>query len=706
MMEMSPIAGKNTWRTPTDWYWVIFLLLAVSLIWCTAYNRWSRASWATPIDYESDALNIMAHVKAQASGEIHPILTKNPISLGAPFHANWNDYPTLDEGVFTWSALLARAFGPFAGSNLAVVSAFLLAASSFYYVCRQLAYHPIFAVAGAMLFSFSPYAFNRSLPHLTLTFYWHIPLGLLVIWYCIHQVSVQKDFGKTLFCLTVAVLYGIQNIYYTGMILQFLAAAALYHLLRQDGWSRVRFPIVIGGVVIATWVVMNLGMFYYGLVHGRNPMALVRPYADLELYALKPVELFLPFAYRLAAIQDWASKRYFTQAYFLGETGCPYLGIIGIAGLTLLGWNTVRSLVKQELSSVPPESWYVLWILLYSIVGGINGIIGVAGFIYLRGTNRYSIVILCLALLYLVRQLTLWTQRWNRWQCAGLAGALIVIGLLDQTPASPTRQQISGTRDVVLSDRNMVSTLERELPRRAMVFELPVVDYPEPPPVVHMGDYELFRPFLHSKFLRFSYGSDKGRPREQWQKDAVQWGPSHLVTLLEKYGFSAVLINRKGYEDRGVSILDGFRAAGRTNVLVDSGDFICVALQPALRPVLPPEFASGWYDLEGTAEENWHWSSGDAKIVLRNADSIAKPVHLTFELATLKPRFINIMIGAQRIYQTSLTLEAVPRSVEVTVTLAPGENELRFSTDVPADFPSNGDPRKLAFTVGDFNVSE
>ena len=64
------------------------------------------------------------------------------------------------------------------------------------------------------------------------------------------------------------------------------------------------------------------------------------------------------------------------------------------------------------------------------------------------------------------------------------------------------------------------------------------------------------------------------------------------------------------------------------------------------------------------------------------------------------------MIGAQRIYQTSLTLEAVPRSVEVTVTLAPGENELRFATDVPADFPSNGDPRKLAFTVGDFNVSE
>jgi hypothetical protein len=78
--------------------------------------------------------------------------------------------------------------------------------------------------------------------------------------------------------------------------------------------------------------------------------------------------------------------------------------------------------------------------------------------------------------------------------------------------------------------------------------------------------------------------------------------------------------------------------------LVDSGDFICVVRQPALRPVLPPESASGWYGLEGTAQENWRWSSGDAKLILHNADSIAKPVHLTFGLATFKPRFVSIIV--------------------------------------------------------------
>jgi hypothetical protein len=64
-----------------------------------------------------------------------------------------------------------------------------------------------------------------------------------------------------------------------------------------------------------------------------------------------------------------------------------------------------------------------------------------------------------------------------------------------------------------------------------------------------------------------------------------------------------------------MSILDGFRVAARTNILADSGDFICLALQLALRPVLPPEFASGWYGLEGTAQGNWHWSSGDVKLI-------------------------------------------------------------------------------------------
>jgi hypothetical protein len=704
-MRRTPIRDNTIWQTPADWYYLVTLVLITTLAWCIAYNRWSGASWKTPILYGGDALAIMANIKAQATGEFYPILTKNPISLGAPFRANWNDYPTEQEGVFTWSALLAKAFGLFAGSNLAVFSASLLAACSFYYTSRQLSSRPVFAAAGAILFSFSRYIMGRGLSHMGLSFYWHVPLALLVVWYCLQGPELTNDYKKRLFCFLVAVLVGIQNIYYTGIFLQFIAGTALYHLLRRGGWPRVRFPVVVIGFLLATCLLMNVDTLYYGLVHGRNPATVVRPYAGLELYALKPVELFLPFPHRLSTLRDWAFSRYFTQAYFLGETGSSYLGIIGITGLVLLGWRTVRSLIRDELSNVPRESWYVLWVILFSTVGGINGIIGVIGLIYFRGTNRYSIVILCLVLLYLARELTRWTGRWRQWQCVGFAGALIVIGFLDQTPVPPTRKKISTTHAAMLADKDVTKNLEAKLSPHAMVFELPVVDFPEMPPVVHMADYEHLRPFLHSKSLRFSYGSDKGRTREDWQKDALLWGPSHLVSILEKYGFSAVLINRKGYEDRGMSILDGLRGAGRTNILVDSGDFVAVKLEPAPHPVLPPDFVSGWYGLEGTAEENWRWSSGDAKIVLSNSDRMAKPVHVRFALATLMPRFVNVTVGAQSVYQASLAA-GPPQRVELALTLAPGETELRFATDTPADFPSNGDPRKLAIMLRDFDIFE
>jgi hypothetical protein len=42
----------------------------------------------------------------------------------------------------------------------------------------------------------------------------------------------------------------------------------------------------------------------------------------------------------------------------------------------------------------------------------------------------------------------------------------------------------------------------------------------------------------------------------------------------------------------------------------------------------------------------------------------------------------------------------------MVLTLVPGANELRFATDVSADFPSKTDARKVAFMLRDLNISE
>ena len=688
------------------WFWWAALLILVTLLWCHAYNRWTREAWATPVHYTGDTLGEMAAAKALATGEIHPIVTKYPSSLGAPFVANWNDYPSAEEGVFTWYAILVRLLGVFTGSNVTLLSAHLLAAASFYFVGRVLGYHRIWSFAGALLFSMSHYAFARSLWHLSLTFYWHVPLGLLVVWWCLTGPAPLTA-RRLWFCIAVSVLHGIQYAYYTGMFLQFLFGAAIVCLVRRNGWRLLLLPLLLAAVVIATVVVMNADTLYYRLAYGPNAGVLIRDYPALEIYALKPVELFVPSMHRFHSLQTWANQAYYSQTMFHGENDSSYLGMIGIAALGWLVWEVFRALVSRAPRNVPIHSWGVGWILAFSIVGGLNGIIGLFGIVLFRGSNRYSIVILALLLLFLVRELTRLTRGWH-WTPVSVSASLIVLlGLWDQIPPPPTRQKIHRIHEQVVSDGRLVSMMESRLPARAIVFQLPVHDYPEVGPIGEMGDYEHFRPYLQSRSLRFSYGSHKGRTRERWQAEAMQFGPAMFVTTLENYGFSAVLINKKAYEDRAASLLLDLRAAGRSEALVETADLISVLLHPVEHPVLPPEFdEKNWELPEGGATEHWRWSTGNARIILHNAASNAKMVHLTFSLGSMKPRFVEIYAGSEKVYGSSLDPTRPPDPVALTLSLKPGPTELNFRTDRTAELPGNGDSRKLAFNLRNFTISE
>jgi hypothetical protein len=56
------------------------------------------------------------------------------------------------------------------------------------------------------------------------------------------------------------------------------------------------------------------------------------------------------------------------------------------------------------------------------------------------------------------------------------------------------------------------------------------------------------------------------------------------------------------------------------------------------------------------------------------------------------------------VYGASIGEIGEPTPVDITVSLQPGKNELRFQTDRAAVPPGNGDPRKLAFCIKNFKV--
>lgn len=194
------------------------------------------------------------------------------------------------------------------------------------------------------------------------------------------------------------------------------------------------------------------------------------------------------------------------------------------------------------------------------------------------------------------------------------------------------------------SDREFARALEAGLPAGAAVFQLPVLGFPEVTPPWRLGDYEHFRPYLPSRTLHFSYGVPKFRPRGRWQTETQQLPPLAMAHRLEKLGFAALYINRKGFEDNGAKLLDALSAAGYTRQIQSSlGGQVAILLNPAPVPELP--FAHGL-----TIGRGWQnrpikgvrWAYGDATLLYYNPGPGRVKVRIRLQLELPRAQKITL----------------------------------------------------------------
>jgi phosphoglycerol transferase len=333
-------------------------------------------------------------------------------------------------------------------------------------------------------------------------------------------------------------------------------------------------------------LLVNADTLLTRFVAGPNEGAAVRSLAHLEAFGLKFTEFFVPPPdHRWQALGAFAQRNYYAPAYIKGNLGSVYLGVVGLIGFLWLTGSSLYRLLQGKLRAIPVQFFQVLWIVLYATIGGINALLGVFGFVLLRGTNCLSIIVLCISLLFLTRQLT---RRCPRRLAYPAALALLVVGLFDQLPDPPSVRYIAGLGRAIESDRAFVEEFESALPDGTRVFQLPVMEHPEARPIHKMRPYAQLRPYLFSTHLRFSHGSHKGRPREQWQREVAELSPARMAAALESYGFGALYVNRNGYPQRAGGLLDELAASGRP-ILAESRlrDLVVVALSPSATPILP-----------------------------------------------------------------------------------------------------------------------
>jgi hypothetical protein len=678
---------------------LVLLTACAAVAWCTAYHRWTWTEWQVPLRYVHDDLWIFGTVKAHAEGALGVFGSKIVPRLNAPFTANWNDFPISEDFMLHLVGVGARAVGVFAATNLAFFLSSILAGWSFYIAGRWLGYERALCAAGAVAFALPSLLFQRGIGHLLLASYWYIPIFLAAL-------EKIRDSRRTIAngrWAVVGAVFGIfvglqATEYYAWMTGQLLVLGILGLLIKHQ-YRRALVLFTWGcGLVVAT-LAGECDTLLYALHHGANHGALDRSVASLSLDALQLPSLFLPpLNYRVAAWADWSNVHFYHSNVLFGEGSTPYLGLLGIAGLAILTFLGIRAFLAPRQRRIPTSWLQVLWVCAYSLPGGVAACLGVFGFILIRDTNRYSIYILALALLFLVRGLSRWCPRRLM---LPLAIGLAAIAVLDQTPAPLSAAAVTGLKTQVDSDEQLVRDLERRLGPGAMVFELPVVAFPEMPPVHEMTDYEQLIPYIHSKHLRFTYGTVKGRGSEQWQHVAAALGPDQMVNQLQREGFAAIWINRRGYPDRAETLVRALRP-GRTVLESARGDLAAIILQPSghdLPPALSARLGSGMYGWETQAKGGsyWSWSRQQSELELFNAADTTTVAHLQFVLNSLRPQ--QVAVDARGIHRDFDLRAKGPVEVFLDLPLPPGRTTVEFSAARAAERPSNGDGRKIAFGI-------
>lgn len=533
-----------------------------------------------------------------------------------------------------------------------------------------------------------------------MSYYWHLPLLVVAIGWVLRG-DILKDRFKNGFCWVVSAITGVFSPYYAFIYLHFLFFAFLLHWIRhhrREAGGALAFMVATA----LGFVSMNLDTISYGWTHGANSNAVVRDLSSLIYYGLKLPDLFFPPAHRWEGWAAFSQSHYHAIVSPHGEGMSPYLGWAGLVGLAWLVGSSVYRLLQGKPRLIPTPAWQTLWVVLYGIMGGINLGVGALGWQLFRGTNRYSIMILTLALLFLTRQLSRRLPALKQAIPASLA--LIAVGLWDQLPLPLTVEAVAGNARAMQADVTFAAQLEADLPEGALVFQLPVMAYPEVPPIHQMKDYEHFRPYLHTQNLRYSYGNTKGRGDEDWQNDVAALPPSQMITALESYGFSALYLNRKGYEDRAERLIQAIRQTGKRAV-AESSDLIAFRLEPARNPLLPQatvfKYGAGFYPEERNPTARWSWSRGNAELVLDCGK--AGSGEFRFRINTLKNRHVWLVFAGER--HLILTPDKLNADVRVQLPLTQEEKIVRLETDVPAEPPGTGDLRDLAFSLENVSLA-
>jgi len=719
--------------------------VALCLVILTCVMKLWRADLRTPFEYGGDAL-------------FHGMVIKSIIDNGWYLQNNLTGMPGGSEVFYFPMAdnlhfLLIKLFSFFTSDyalifNFYFLLTFPLTTISSLYVFRHFRISYLIALLGSLLYTFLPYHFFRNEHHLVLAGYYIVPLMVMVLLWILSgkltsqtsgnegrpksRLSTKRFIASVVICLLIA-SGGLG--YYAFFACFFLLIAGLTAAFYRKAARPLILALLLVAVVFGGFVINLLPNVIYIRRQGEST-TVQRGLGEAEAYGLKIAQLLLPIDGHRLAVLARLKEKYNSAAPLVNENRNATLGVIGSIGfLALLGWLLFWKPAGRQMPTDDDPATLLSHLSLLNIGGVLLATIGGFASLFallispqMRSYNRVSVYIAFFSLFAVMLLLENVGRRTNLGRRRGIfqtaLGLILLLGVLDQTGTGvyfvPHYAAFIAESE---SDADFVNRIEAAVPSGVMIFQLPYVAFPENPPINQMQDYEHFRPYLHSKKLRWSYGAIKERGTANWQMTTANLPADQFLEAISLAGFSGVYVDRKGYTDDGADLEAKLRSLLEVDPLISGnkqmsffdlgpynsklaakyGGTLPSQRQLALSP-LTPEWTAGCSALEGQAELNWRWCSSAGELVINNALNQERRVRLEMGLATGYEEPANLTLSGDLISE-QLKINIKPTVYSKMLTLPPGIHTLRFVCDAKLLYaPSDG--RSLVFKVMNFSLQE
>jgi len=696
----------------------IFTSIIITLIiFFAIYYPW-LGHFDIPISYSGD--NLWNIVSFKNVIENHTFFSTN--RLGFPFNYSMNDFPTSD-----WSYLFQTYFlslftkNPFILTNIFYLFSFLLISTISFIVFSKYIKSKYLSLLGAVVFTFLPYHLIRGEDHIYLTAYYCIPLIIFIV---LNIIEHKKLSLKTLIILSIII--GSSGIYYAFFSIALITFTYLISKLNFPSKKLSPRYLLVPVIIILTILVSITPNIIYSRKNDKNEIVALRHPAESEYYGLRITQLYMPIhSYGLTYIKNIQSQYYSQGLEGRGEKS-EYLGIVGIVGFITSIYGAFFLIYSKQHYLLHKLSLVNVFALLFSTTGGFGT--SIAYFIspQIRCYNRISPFIAFISIFSL---LYLFNHFLNQVKSSKikillyfLITLLFLISLRDQIPPGNMKTNFTALSNEFYNDKQFITEIEKLQPENSGVFQLPYKDFPETLPIFKLGDYDLFKGFVQSKNLNWSYATIKGRYGAQTLKTISNYPTPKMIENLSILGFFGIYIDRFGYSDNGQAIEKEISDLTGSKPLVSSnqrlvyfnlnefnknylGKFDNQKINQLKDQIIfhpPILWKLGCYDPE-TIGGDHRWCSNLIKLDLYNPSNQPQPYQLQFKVNTGHPEISNLSLNLNN-FSDKIKVNIQGAVYNHIFTLKPGTNTLIFRTDAKK-LQTPLDPRDLYLNFVDFKLN-